>query len=367
MRICFYNVTSSFIPGGLETYCWEMGRALARRGHDVTLVAGNRDGAWHDEVRLVQFPFRVEQDWPDFGHRFQRLMERLSFARHAVKHLLSSAYDAIVICKPYDFPVLWFAQRRGLKTLTAYHAGGTDFYAGDRWFTGAVHRWIAVSEYTASQQRARYRRDVVVVHNGVDVGRFRPQESDPALRARWNVPLDARLVISVGRLVGLKGLRLIVSALPQLPRDVHYLVVGTGPEESSLRTQAASLGVVSRVHFAGRVEHAQLPLALSQAELFVQPSIGEEAFGISVIEAMACGLPVLAARIGGLPEVITDNETGWLVAPGDAAAWTSALSEALADPGRLSRTGRAALRQAEAEFTWSASAAKLEKILEGTR
>ncbi|HXZ54507.1 MAG TPA: glycosyltransferase family 4 protein [Burkholderiales bacterium] len=366
MRICFYNVTSSFIPGGLETYCWEMGRALAQRGHDVALVAGNRGGAWHDEVRLLQFPFRIEQDWPDFGHRFQRLMERLSFARHAAKHLLSSDYDAIVICKPYDFPVLWLAQRRGLKALTAYHAGGTDFYAGDRWFAGAVDRWIAVSAFTASQQRQRYRRDVAVVHNGVDVGRFKPQGRDPALRAQWNVPADARLAISVGRLVGLKGLRLIVSALPRLPQDVHYLVVGTGPAEPALRAQAASLGVASRVHFAGRIEHGQLSAALSQAEIFVQPSIGEEAFGISVIEAMACGLPVLAARIGGLPEVVTDAETGRLVAPGDSAAWTSALSEALADPGLLRRMGSAARRRAEAEFTWSASAAKLEKILQGT-
>jgi hypothetical protein len=75
MKVCFYNVTASFIPGGLETYCWEAGRALARRGHDVTIVAGNRGRAWHDEVRLVQFPFRVEQDWPDLGTRFRRLME----------------------------------------------------------------------------------------------------------------------------------------------------------------------------------------------------------------------------------------------------------------------------------------------------
>ena len=120
------------------------------------------------------------------------------------------------------------------------------------------------------------------------------------------------------------------------------------------------------MHFAGRIEHGQLSAALSQAEIFVQPSIGEEAFGISVIEAMACGLPVLAARIGGLPEVVTDAETGRLVAPGDSAAWTSALSEALADPGLLRRMGSAARRRAEAEFTWSASAAKLEKILQGT-
>ena len=93
MRICFYNVTASFIPGGLETYCWEAGRALARRGHDVTIVAGDRGSARHREVKLVQFPFRIEQDWPDLGTRFRRLMERLSFARHSLDHLARAGYD----------------------------------------------------------------------------------------------------------------------------------------------------------------------------------------------------------------------------------------------------------------------------------
>ena len=81
MKICFYNVTASFIPGGLETYCWEAGRALARRGHKVSIVAGLGGEPRHDEVELLRFPFRIEQSWPNFGNRFRRLMERLSFAR----------------------------------------------------------------------------------------------------------------------------------------------------------------------------------------------------------------------------------------------------------------------------------------------
>ena len=138
MKICLYNVTSCHIAGGLETCYWEMGRALSRRGHDVTLVAGARGQAWHDEVKLLQFPFRLEQEWPNFGHRFQRLMERLSFARHAVGHLVTAKYDAVVICKPFDFPVMWYARRRGMKAATIFHTGGTDFFWGDRCFVSAI-------------------------------------------------------------------------------------------------------------------------------------------------------------------------------------------------------------------------------------
>lgn len=363
MKICVYNVTSCHLHGGLETYCWEMGRALARRGHEVSLAAGARGNAWHDEVKLAQFPFRLEQDWPDLGHRFQRLMERLSFARTALDHLLSAAYDAVVIAKPYDFPPMWRARRRGLKAQVVFHASGTEFYFGDRWFSGVVDHWLAVSRHTANQQEARYGRATSVVPNGVDVERFRAVARDAELRKSWGVPATAPLIVSTGRLVGWKGLRIVVSAMPRLDRDVHYLAVGAGPEAEPLRAQAAVLGVADRVHLPGRIEHAKLPEVLSQADIYVQPSIGEESFGISVLEAMACGLPVLASDFGALPEVVADGETGMLVARGDAGAWTSALGELLADPGRRRRMGAAARTRAEAKFTWAICARELEKVL----
>ena len=76
MRICFYNVTATYLSGGLETYCWEAGRALARRGHAVSIVAGNRGAARHDEVRLAHFPFRAEKEWPDFGRVIEAFLPK---------------------------------------------------------------------------------------------------------------------------------------------------------------------------------------------------------------------------------------------------------------------------------------------------
>ena len=367
MKICMYNVTSCYVTGGLETYYWEMGRALARRGHDVTLVAGARGAAWHDEVRLVQFPFRVEQEWPNFGHRFQRLMEHLSFARYTLDHLTSAAYDAVVICKPFDFPVMWWARRRGMKAAILFHTGGTDFFFGDRWFVGAVDHLIGVSRYTARQQEVRYGRGVSIVHNGVDTACFRPMARDLKRRAGWGFPADARILVSVGRLVGWKGLRIIISVLPRLAPDVCYLVVGVGPEGAVLRAQAESLGVAGRVHFTGRIEHGDLAGVISEADLYVQPSIGEEAFGISVAEAMACGLPVLASRSGGLPEVVAEGKTGWLAPPGDELAWTNCLNDALCDSPRLRRMGDAGRKRVGEHFTWATTSAQLEQIMESGR
>jgi len=367
MRICFYNVTASFIPGGLETYCWEAGRALARRGHEVTIFAGERGKAWHNEVKLVQFPFRVEQDWPDFGVRFRRLMERLSFARHSLGPLVAGGFDAVIVNKPFDFPILWRARRSGLKAQTLFRSGGTDFFSGDRLFANAVAHWVSASRYNALQVEARYGRAVQVVPNGVDTDAFQPRERDAGLRAGYGAGADDCLLVSVGRLVGWKGLGVVVEALAGLPDKVRYLVVGSGPEEARLKLAVRNLKLEGRVRFAGRIAHADLPQLLSQCDLYVQPSVGEEAFGISVVEAMACGLPVFASDNGGLPEIVLPDVTGRLLKPGDVAGWTKAIGDAVLDPARLKTWGRAGRSRAQDEFTWAANAAKLETILNRTK
>lgn len=357
MRICLYNVTASFIPGGLETYCWEVGRALARRGHCVSIVAGNRGGARHGEVSLIQFPFRIEQSWPNFGTRFRRLMERLSFARDGgLDHLVSAGYDAVIVNKPFDFPVLWQARRRGMTSRTLFRSGGTDFFLGDRMFTSAIDHWVSTSLYNAKQVEARYHRQVKVIHNGVDTDCFRQLEASTRSDSRPTI-------ISVGRLVGWKGLHVIIEALAHLPRDVQYLVIGEGSERESLMELARRLGVADRVHFAGRIAHSDLPAWLRRADVFVQPSIGEEAFGISVVEAMACGLPVLATENGGMKEIVLPETTGRLLPAGDVAAWHSALLDLLSNTGRRTSMGVAARQRAVDHFTWAANATAVEQML----
>lgn len=366
MKVAFYNVTASFIQGGLETYCWEAGRALARRGHDVTIVAGNRGHARHSEVALVQYPFRAEKEWPDFGVRFRRLAERMSFAyRGSYEHLMDSRYDAIVVNKPFDFPILWRARRAGLKATTLFRSGGTDFFPMDKYFSDAIDIWASTSRYNAGQIHSRYGRAVEVIHNGVDIGAFSPALVDGEARAQLARP-DQLIVMSVGRLVGWKGLHVIVQAMVDLPSAV-YVVVGSGPEEGPMRDLASKLGVAERVVFAGRVAHADLPRLLAQADLFVQPSIGEEAFGISVVEAMASGLAVLASSNGGLPEIVVDGATGLLLTPGDVAAWSGAIRALVTDESRRKSMGNAGRERAHSDFTWAANAARLDSLLMGAR
>jgi glycosyltransferase involved in cell wall biosynthesis len=316
-------------------------------------------------VRLLALPYTPRERYPDFGSHFRKFMERRSFARHALPALLAGRFDAIVINKPYDLPLLWQARRRGLAAVTVLRSGGTEFWPGDRLFAGAVDRWASASAYNARQVEGRYGRPVTVIHNGVDTGRFAPGRRAPGARAGRGLPEDALVVASAGRLVGWKGISVVIAALAGLPEPVNYLVIGDGAERPALERQAAALGVARRVHFAGHVAHHDLPGWLALADLYAQPSIGEEAFGISVVEAMACGLPALVSDQGGLPEIVADETVGRRLPPGDVAAWRAAI-DAYSEPRRRLAAGRAARRRAEAVFTWRGNAARLLALIHGS-
>lgn len=361
MKICFYNLTAGFKTGGLETYCWEVGRALARLGHEVHIFGGEGGQVRNDEVKLIALPYTPRHRFPNFGTRFRKLAERLSFAKHAKPLLAAGNYDAIIVNKPYDFPVLAWLKRRGFAGVTAIRSGGTDYYLGDRWYAAAVDVWLSTSAYNAAQINGRYGRSVTVIPNGVDPERFSPTMADPTIRRRFGIPEGAVTLVSVGRLVGWKGYHIIVEALSSLP-GVHYLVVGGGEERSRLEALATQSGVGDRIHFAGEVPHRDLPAFLCAGDVFVQPSIGEEAFGISVVEAMSCGLPVLASDQGGLREIVVPGETGMLLPAGDVPAWTAAIAT-LGEAGRRRKFGEDGHRRVLDHFTWEGNGRQLIRLL----
>ncbi len=174
-----------------------------------------------------------------------------------------------------------------------------------------------------------------VVGNGVDSDRFQPVERAQA-RARFGLPAQARVLITVGGLVERKGFHRVIACLPQLLRDqpeLHYLVVGGASPEgdisAQLRAQTRALGLDTRVHFLGPMAPDELKWPLSAADVFVL-STRNEGWANVILEAMACGLPVVASDVGGNREVVCDARYGEIVPFDDARALTDALARALA-------------------------------------
>ena len=173
-----------------------------------------------------------------------------------------------------------------------------------------------------------------VVGNGVDTGVFHPVDR-VAARARFGLPDNARVLISVGGLVERKGMHRVIECLPALIQhhpDLHTLIVGGGGPEGDMRAeldaQVARLGLAGQVHFLGALAPDELKWPLSAADVFVLAS-RNEGWANVFLEAMACGLPVVATDVGGNAEVVCRDDLGRIVPFGDGAALLQALDIAL--------------------------------------
>ena len=155
-----------------------------------------------------------------------------------------------------------------------------------------------------------YEGKVEVVPNAVDTAHFSQVYSDDELsklKSDLKLENDKKYLITTTRLVLTRGVEDIIGALPHLSENVHFLVLGTGPDEDALRKVAKENNVTERVHFVGHVDHSELPKYLRVADIFVRPST-IEGFGNSFVEAMAAEIPVVATPVGGIPDFLFDPE-----------------------------------------------------------
>jgi glycosyltransferase involved in cell wall biosynthesis len=197
---------------------------------------------------------------------------------------------------------------------------------------------------------------ITVVPSGVEAERFTPSpERRAAARARYATPPAATVLAVVGALETRKGHDVLLRAVARLadPTIVVWCA-GDGAERAALEAQRGALGLADRVRFLGRVDDvAEL---LAGADVCVMPS-RHEGLGVAALEAMAAGLPVVASRVGGLPEAIVDGETGCLVPPDDADALAGALARLVADRELRCALGAAGAARARARFSMDAMAA----------
>jgi N-acetyl-alpha-D-glucosaminyl L-malate synthase BshA len=187
--------------------------------------------------------------------------------------------------------------------------------------------------------------EIEVIPNFVDTQRFKP-----SARVRGANGVPHAVHVSNFRPVKRVPALIEAFALALRGRRARLTLVGDGPEQGAARTRARELGIESSVSFLG--ERDALPALLDRADVFLLAS-SEESFGLSALEAMACGTPVVATRVGGVPEVVDHGRTGLLAPAGDNAALGAALAELLFDPERAQSMGLEARRVAEQRFECS--------------
>jgi glycosyltransferase involved in cell wall biosynthesis len=227
----------------------------------------------------------------------------------------------------------------------------------DRASRRSVSRFVAVSEAVETELIADKvaASRITVIPNGVEILQLRRAASS----ALGPKPDEARARVGfVGRLEQIKGCEFFIRAAALLAADhpsVSFVVAGTGSRERVLRMMAADLGIADRVEFLGHVESVA-PL-LAALDVVVVPSLSE-ASGLTAIEALALGVPVVASRVGGLPDVVVHEETGLLVAPGDSEGIARAVARLLGDPALVQTLAAAGARWVEERFT-------MERMIDG--
>ncbi|MBV8236523.1 MAG: glycosyltransferase [Acidimicrobiia bacterium] len=223
------------------------------------------------------------------------------------------------------------------------------------WWVAGRHasRFFCVSEDIASEVRAYGvlpRRKVCVVLNGIDTAQFRRRDAAEAVRGALGIPPGAPVIGTIGRLNEVKCQDLLIRSFhrvqAQVP-DARLLLVGDGPKRADLHALAEELGLSGSVYFAGY--QAQPERYLQVMDVFALTSRAE-GLPLAILEAWAAGLPVVATRVGGIPQVIDDGRTGLLLEPGDENTLTGTLGRLIADPGYARQLGEAGRRQVEARF-----------------
>ncbi|MBF0456387.1 MAG: glycosyltransferase family 4 protein [Nitrospirae bacterium] len=361
MKIAIYNLTATTKAGGVESFTLGIAAALVKRGHIVHIYGGK--GSLIDMpggVAVFTYPYLNRRHVPNFGSRFRKLVERLSLMVFALVPLIRGRYDYLYIHKPYDLPAaLLVSALSGAKAVFSSH--GAEFFPGYRPMVKRLFRLFSCSLYNALDVERNASVRPIVLYNGIDTDKFRPMPKSVELINRHS-PKDERIVLSICRLVGWKGLQYAISALVHIDKSlsVKYLIGGEGPYENTLRKLASDLHVEDKVVFLGRLSSAEIPSYYSIAHAAIYPSVADETFGISIAEAMSCGVPVVAANVGGIPEVVTED-TGFLIPPGDAQAIAAAVNTLVMDEELRQRLGHAARHRVLGNFSWSVIANRFEK------
>ena len=265
---------------------------------------------------------------------------------------------------PDGVAAVWLGERLGKPVVVT--SRGTDVnwiprYRLPRWqvrwaaqrAAGLVSVSHALGEHLVGLDVPRER--IKVLRNGVDLDVFRPRhEAAGELRRELDLLPDTPVLLSVGSLIERKGHHITLEALRKLP-DAVLLLAGEGPLSEELRSQAQEIGVGSRVYFLGPIPHDDLPRYYSAADVSVLAS-SREGMPNVVLEALACGTPVVACDAEGVSELITENVAGRVVAVRDAETIAARISEVLTSPPR-----RESVRAYAQRFSWDeTSAGQLE-------
>lgn len=360
IRIC--HLVSGDAWGGAEAVVWNLLNMQARRADlEVSLIILN-DG-------------RLERLAREAGIRVRLIRERGRTLWNLLREVdlsLSEIAPTVVHTHRYKENLLSYllAWRHGAASVVTLH-GYTEQYSSllvrakfglmraisyrIAWLVGAY--FVAVSEEMRVLHRRSSKR-CVVIHNGIQVPDSLPKTDPIPVETVPNAPV----IGWVGRMVPVKGLATLLDAVAQIPTGPQQpclLLVGDGSERPALEIRAQRLGIAGRVRFVGFVHN--LRPYFDRMDIFALPSL-HEGIPIALLEAMGAGIPVVAAKVGGIPEIIGDSEAACLIDSRSPKVWVTILTDLICNPGKARAIGERGRRLVLKHFSLETMAVRYAEV-----
>jgi len=367
------------IVGGIARHCNGLARALAHNGHDVHVVTLDFPGApIYEEINGIKvYRASTELGHPNFltwAFLFNHFLEKklagvsrkvdfdvvhvhdwltgfagISFKHQMQKPLVSTIHGTEI------------GRAQGLHNPDSLTIDGIEW-----WTTYEANKIIVTSASMKAEIQGHFRlpqEKIEIVPNGIDTKRYNASVDQSAVKGRYGVNPDEKLVLCVGRLVPQKGIEYLIRAVPPIARrypNSKFIVVGEGWLRGHLEYIARSTGYQWKITFTGWIPDRELIALLNSADALVVPSIYEP-FGIVVLEGMAAGVPVVASDVGGLAEIVEHEHTGILAYSRSPESIAWAVDRVLSDPDHSKEMAQNAQEMVQKTYSWEAIAMKTAK------
>ena len=354
------GITCYPVYGGSGVVATELGKALAKRGHRVHFISYSMPFRLGHVAENISFHEVTVNTYPLFEYPPYSLAltsKMVDVVQHEALDLLHMHYALPHATSALLARQILKTQGERVPIVTTLHGTDITLVGQDPSFRPVVNYSInqsdgvtAVSEYLRQETQEHFDIgcDMEVIPNFIDTDRFRRSQKDHFKQALC--PDGEKVLVHVSNFREAKRAPEVVDIFSKLRAegfDLKLLLVGDGPDRVPTERLARERGVYNDVRFLGKQEPVEEILAI--ADVFVMPS-GSETFGLAALEAMACGVPVVASNIGGLPELVVDGETGYLCPLGDVDAFAERAARLLGSEEHQSEMAAAARRRAVEVF-----------------
>ena len=366
--------------GGGVIAAYNLAINMARRGYDIsvfTTSVGSKDSVEkYGNMTIYRY-----------GTKFQMLNRNISFSMllKPLKHDLDIVH-LHATASPIDlFSVLVYVKKKKKPMILTYH-GDVNVIHDELIYKLAVYFYdklidkllsyanviISPSEYYIEESRflKEYKDKVIVIPNGINIEEFDIPYTKEECRGKLGLSTDEKIILFVGVIHSHKGIDVLIKAMQKITKEVpntKLIFVGKEGEKGNfegLDKLSKKLSVKKNIKFAGFVEEGLKPLYYKAADVFCLPSTtSHESFGIVNLEAMACSVPIVASKIGGIPDVVKDGKNGLLVPPRDSDALADAIIYLLENEDireKMGKNGREKIK----DYSWERIAEEIEKVYE---